>query len=150
MMKKDPPLSSDILGDTLVSILSGSVVSILESGIDAVATTMENYVAAPEAATTSASSDSTVAIGKTADLSKPGALNSGERALDLPDQGSPKANWRQNSGELRKAMHEGKPIRDVSSGKPGSNTGFLRAERDLLEYHGWTLLKGGFWWPPIL
>jgi hypothetical protein len=44
-------------------------------------------------------------------------------------------------------MSKGKPIRDVSAGKPGSNTGFLRAERNLLQNHGWTL-KGDTWYPP--
>jgi hypothetical protein len=40
---------------------------------------------------------------------------------------------------FRQVMAEGKPIRDVSAGKLGSNTSFLRAERNLLQNHGWTL-----------
>jgi RHS repeat-associated protein len=88
-------------------------------------------------------------IGKMADLQAEGAVRQGERALadDLADLGSPKANWAQNSGKLREVMSEGKPIRDVSAGKPGSNTGFLRAERNLLQNHGWAL-RGGTWYPP--
>jgi len=81
-----------------------------------------------------------------ADLEKPGALNPGEKTLDLPNQGSYKGNWVQNSSKLREAMSEGKPIRDVSAANPDSNTGFLRAERNLLENHGWTL-KGDYWVP---
>jgi hypothetical protein len=32
--------------------------------------------------------------------------------LYLPDQGAPKANWKQNSGRLREEMRKGKPIYD--------------------------------------
>ena len=88
-------------------------------------------------------------IGKMADLQAEGAVRQGERALadDLADMGSPKANWAQNSGKLREVMSEGKPIRDVSAGKPGSNTGFLRAERNLLQNNGWAL-RSDTWYPP--
>src|SRR5258705_13798381 len=93
--------------------------------------------------------EETVVIGKLADVEAPGAIKAGERALvdELPNQGSPRANWAQNSSKLREAMSEGNPIRDASAGKPGSNTGFLRAERNVLENHGWTL-KGDYWYPP--
>jgi hypothetical protein len=79
-------------------------------------------------------------------------LGPGERTLDLPDQGNPQANWAQNSSKLREAMSEGQPIRDASAeplanGKPANNTGFLRAERNLLENHGWTY-NNGYWYPP--
>jgi RHS repeat-associated protein len=87
-------------------------------------------------------------IGKLADLGEPGAVGPGEHTLDLPDLGDPKANWAQNSSKLREAMSEGRPIKDVSAGKAGSNTGFLRAERNVLENHGWTLHSDGFWHPP--
>ncbi len=72
----------------------------------------------------------------------------GERTLDQPDLGDPKANWAQNSSKLREAMSGGNPIRDVSAGKPGSDTGFLRAERNVLENQGWTLQSDGYWYPP--
>jgi len=89
-------------------------------------------------------------IDKMADLNK--GLGPGERQLDLPNLNDPKLNWVQNSSRLREAMAEGKPIRDASAeplvnGKPGNNTGFIRAERNLLENHGWTL-RGGYWNPP--
>ena len=84
-------------------------------------------------------------IGKVADLKE--GVQPGERTLDLPDQGNPQSNWAQNSGRLREAMNEGRPIRDASAGNPGSNTGFLRAERNLLQDHGWTL-QGEYWVPP--
>ena len=94
-----------------------------------------------------------VVIGKMADLNKPGALKPGERQLDLPDMGNPKDNWAQNSSRLREAMAEDKPIRDASAeplvnGKPGNNSGFLRAERNLLENHGWKYDPGTQTWNP--
>jgi RHS repeat-associated protein len=93
-----------------------------------------------------------VAIGKMADLNAPGALRAGERQLDLPNLIEPKANWAQNSSKLREIMAEGRPIRDVSAepvtgGRLANNTGFLRAERNLLENHGWTY-RNGYWFPP--
>jgi hypothetical protein len=96
--------------------------------------------------------ETTVVLGKTADLEAPGALRPGEKTLDLPNLGNPKANWAQNSSKLRQAMSEGQPIRDVSTepmvnGAPGKNTGFLRAERNLLENHGWKI-RDGYWYPP--
>jgi RHS repeat-associated protein len=93
-----------------------------------------------------------VVIGKMTDLKETGALKPGERELDLPNLNDPRANWAQNSSRLREAMSEGKPIRDASAepfenGNPGKNTGFLRAERNLLENHGWSY-RGGSWYPP--
>jgi RHS repeat-associated protein len=86
-----------------------------------------------------------VVIGKMSDLEN--AVQPGENPLDLPDQGNPRANWAQNSSRLRQAMSEGRPIRDASAGNPEGNTGFLKAERNLLESHGWTL-QGEYWVPP--
>jgi len=79
-------------------------------------------------------------IGKMKDL---GNLGPGETTLldRLPDQGSPKLNWQQNSGVLRSEMNKGLPIRDASvdgAGNLRDNTGFIRAERNLLQDHGWT------------
>lgn len=76
--------------------------------------------------------ESTAVIGKVKDLGKVG--DSEYTLLDrLPDLGSPKANWKQNSGVLRQEMGRGLPIRDASvdaGGRliqyPGS---FLNAER---------------------
>ena len=84
-------------------------------------------------------------IGRVKDLQK---LNKGEKSLldRLPDQGSPKANWKQNSGVLRQEMGKGKPIRDAS---PGDTSGqFLNAERNLLESRGWTFDKSTNYWNP--
>jgi hypothetical protein len=78
-----------------------------------------------------------IVIGKVRDLNN---LGEGERTLDLPDMGSPKANWDQNAGRLRQEMGSGRPIRDASLDRFGEltdNTGFLRAERNLLSDHGW-------------
>jgi len=95
----------------------------------------------------------TSVIGKLDDLKKPGALKSGESTLKLPDKGNPKANWKQNSGALRAEMGKGQPIRDASvnpkTGALRDNTGFLRAERELLQNKGWTYdPKTTKWYPP--
>jgi len=93
----------------------------------------------------------TLVIGKLGDLKN---LGSTERSLldRLPDRGSPQANWRQNAGVLRQEMALGQPIRDASvdaSGALINNTGFLRAERNLLQAHGWTYNpRRGVWYPP--
>lgn len=94
-----------------------------------------------------------VVIGKTADIT-PGKLGSGERTLldRLPDQGGPRSNWRQNSSVLRQEMGKGLPIRDASVDRAGNltnNTGFLRAERNLLQNHEWNYNpKTQLWSPP--
>ena len=92
------------------------------------------------------------AIGKQSDLEQPGSLREGERTLDLPDQDSPRANWKQNSSRLREAMQEGRPIRDVSvnpvTGQLEKNSGFLRAERELLRNRGWRYNTGDRSWHP--
>ncbi len=86
------------------------------------------------------------AIGRVNDLQN---LKSGERSLldRLPDRGSPKANWKQNSGILRQEMAKGKPIRDVS---PGDTSGqFHNAERNLLRSNGWKFnSRSNNWLPP--
>ena len=94
-------------------------------------------------------------IGKTGDLEAPGAIGSGERTLldSLPNQGSPRANWAQNDGVLRQEMGRGMPIRDASvnpvTGALETNTGFLAAERNLLQSRGWTFdPKTTMWSPP--
>ncbi|KJS66082.1 MAG: hypothetical protein JL50_13070 [Peptococcaceae bacterium BICA1-7] len=95
-----------------------------------------------------ASKAETAVIGKMSDLNKPGAISSGEfRVADLlPDLGSPKANWKQNSGVLREIIKRGNPIKDVSP-YPMDNVGFLGAERNLLKNHGWKY-SDGYWYPP--
>ena len=60
----------------------------------------------------------------------------------LPDKGTPKLNWKQNSGVLRK-FADGRPIRDVSP-YPMKQAGFLGAERNLLKNRGYEYV-GGFW-----
>lgn len=94
-------------------------------------------------------------IGKMPDLEALDAIGPGERTLleDLPDLGSDEANLAQNQQVLLKAMDEGQPIRDASvdtaTGQPkaGSESGFLKMERDTLRNHGWTL-AGDTWYPP--
>jgi RHS repeat-associated protein len=92
-----------------------------------------------------------VVIGKMKSLRQPGVLQRGERLLNLPDQGSTKANWIQNASKLREAMRSGEPIRDASitiNGALRDNTGFLRAERALLENRGWTYDPTTGLWKP--
>jgi RHS repeat-associated protein len=93
-----------------------------------------------------------VVIGKMDDLTKPGAIRRNERTLLLPNLGNPRANWKQNASRLREAMRSGKAIRDASVDKYGrliNNTGFLRAERELLRNKGWTYSPfTRRWYPP--
>ena len=93
-----------------------------------------------------ASKGETSVIGRVKDLQN---LKQGERSLldRLQNQGSPKANWKQNSGVLRQEMAKGKPIRDAS---PGDTAGqFLNAERNLLKNRGWTFdPQTNYWMPP--
>jgi hypothetical protein len=76
-------------------------------------------------------------------------VKQGERSLldRLPNQGSPNANWKQNSGVLRGEMSKGRPIRDAS---PDDFDGqFLNAERYLLKDRGWSFdPKTNYWNPP--
>jgi len=95
----------------------------------------------------------TLVIGKMDDLAR--GVSAGERTL-LPrmaeDLGSPRANWRRNAGRLREEMGRGLPIRDASVNAKGeliNNTGFLRAERNLLRDRGWTYdQRSRMWMPP--
>jgi hypothetical protein len=94
----------------------------------------------------------TTVIGKLDDLKN---LRAGEQTMlgRLPNRGSPPANWHQNSGVLRQEMSRGLPIRDASVDSTGNlinNTGFLRAERNLLQSRGWTYNPSTtMWHPPV-
>ncbi len=101
-------------------------------------------------------SGKTVVIGKVEDLSKEGAIQDGEVTLldFLPDQGGPRENWEQNSSVLRTAIKMGSPIRDATTdpdtGELANNSGFLRAERNLLENQGYTYNEETrMWKPPV-
>ena len=85
-----------------------------------------------------------VVIGRVKDLQK---LGPAEKSLSnrLPDLGSPKLNWKQNSGVLREQMKRGLPIRDASPG----HVPVLNAERNLLRTHGWSFdSRTNLWMPP--
>jgi len=91
-------------------------------------------------------------IGKINDL-QPKNLKIGENTLlkHLPNQGNPKANWIQNSSVLRQEMRKGQPIRDASvhpNGELIDDTGFLKAERNLLMNQGWTYNPVTHLWSP--
>jgi len=85
----------------------------------------------------------------------------GDRFLYLPNQGSYRANWKQNARRLRAEMRKGEPMFDsyrtpsgaqIRSGQtPTSGGRFLRAERELLEHRGWTYnpLTGAYHPPAI-
>ena len=91
-----------------------------------------------------------IVIGRTKDLTN---LRPGERTLLdlLPDQGNPRANWRQNSGVLRREMSKVDHIRDATLDKhgkplPSKRSKFIDAERNLLKNHGWKHDKvTGYW-----
>jgi RHS repeat-associated protein len=77
----------------------------------------------------------------------------GDSMLHLPDKGSLKANWAQNSSRLREEMGNGRPIydsyRDSVTGQQIPTKGFLNAERNLLESRGWRYdLATGAYHPP--
>ena len=65
----------------------------------------------------------------------------GDVMLFLPNRGSPKANWSQNSSHLREVMRAKRPIsdsyRNPATGEQFPARGFLQAERKLLESSGW-------------
>lgn len=87
------------------------------------------------------------------DLQKTGELKPEERILNLPNQGDTQLNWEQNSSRLREEIRKERPIRDASvnqeTGELEKNTGFLRAERNLLENQGWKYdSKTRYWYPP--
>ena len=87
-------------------------------------------------------------IGKISDLNNLGT-NEYHLLDQMPNRFNHKLNWQQNSSVLRREMSRGVPIRDASYLNPLSNTGFLRAERNLLMNHGWYLNASGYWIPPI-
>jgi len=94
-----------------------------------------------------AAKETTTVIGRVKDLQ---TLAPGERSLldRLPDLGSPKLNWQQNSGVLRQEMNRGFPIRDASVGDTSGQ--FLNAERNLLRDRGWTFdANTNLWNPPV-
>jgi hypothetical protein len=77
----------------------------------------------------------------------------GDRFLYLPNQGSARANWVQNSTRLRQEMRSGRPIFDSHVDDAGNlipTPGFLNAERNLLMNRGWTFNpSAGAWQPPV-
>ncbi len=111
--------------------------------------------------------DTTKAAAKASDVAKPAnktvigklrdlkSLRHGENTLlkHLPDKGSPKLNWKQNANVLKQEMKKGLPIRDATvdtkTGELLENTGFLKAERELLKNYGWKYdPKTNLWLPP--
>lgn len=78
----------------------------------------------------------------------------GDYFLNLPNQGTPKLNWKQNYGALRREMGQNKPIYDsyrLPNGDliPSGKGTFLNAERYILESRGWTYNpRNGAWMPP--
>jgi len=77
----------------------------------------------------------------------------GDRFLHLPNQGSVRANWAQNSTRLRQEMRSGRPIFDSHLDDAGNlipTQGFLNAERNLLINRGWNFnTSTGAWHPPL-
>lgn len=90
----------------------------------------------------------TLVIGRRSALAEADALKAGEYKIEweskIPNW---KAEWKENSGRLRQAMGQGKPIRDASPGDTGGI--FLEAERRLLRDRGWSFNdKTNYWTPP--
>ena len=77
----------------------------------------------------------TIVIGKKIELEGyKTATNEKHILKEMPNRGSFKANWKQNSSVLRKYEKAGYDIKDIGT----QNTGFLKAERNLLENRGRT------------
>jgi hypothetical protein len=79
----------------------------LMMGMLAIGGAQAGYAYGPQAAPAPVVEEEGTVIGKVSDLNEPGALRPGEQKLNLPNQGSIKANWAQNSGKLREAMSLG-------------------------------------------
>jgi hypothetical protein len=95
---------------------------------------------AAEAQLLKAMPKSTAVIGKLGDLENIGKNEHTLLKHMTDDLGCVKANWNKNSSVLRQEIRKGNPIRDASvdtAGQLRDNTGFLRAERNLLESMGW-------------
>jgi hypothetical protein len=93
--------------------------------------------------------NSGLVIGRTADLSEPGALGPGEYKLgwfSVKGTSGMDAEWSINQIKLQKVMKLKLPIRDAS---PLEDTDgfYLNQERGLLQSAGWTY-QGGYWVPP--
>ena len=77
----------------------------------------------------------------------------GDYMLHLPNKGTPALNWKANFGALRREMNLGKPIFDsyrLPNGNLIPTSGFLNAERFVLQSRGWIYNSGqGAWLPPI-
>jgi hypothetical protein len=91
-------------------------------------------------ATEEAGAASRLVIGRTSDVTAPGALQPGEYTLLdrlTPNLGDPQLNWIRNSSVLRQELRSGiAQIRDASPGNTGGQ--FLNAERNILMNRGWT------------
>lgn len=78
----------------------------------------------------------------------------GDKMIDFPNQGNPRANWKTNYGLLRAEMSMDEPIYDsfrdpVTGAQVPSPSGFLRAERYILETRDWRInVKTGEHMPP--
>jgi RHS repeat-associated protein len=94
----------------------------------------------------------TLVIGKMAALERGVAADEYTLLPQMTENlGSPRANWARNDGLLRRAMGRGDPIRDASvdvHGRLLDETGFLRAERNVLRNHGWTYDPASHYWQP--
>mgnify|MGYP003495365397 FL=1 len=123
-------------------------------GIASIAESASTWWEARSVAETIEGEPKTPVIGRMQDMADIGEEE--YRVADLlPDQGSPQANWKQNSGVLRSIMNQENPIRDASQfdsildpqlgivGTENAHT-FLHMERNLLYEHGWRYCNG-YW-----
>lgn len=108
-----------------------------QGSIDSIARPVAGFCVAAEEG---AGGLSRLVIGRTSDLTAPGALQPGEYTLLdrlTPDLGDPQLNWIRNSSVLRQELRSGiTQIRDASPGNTGGQ--FLNAERNILMNRGWT------------
>jgi RHS repeat-associated protein len=153
----NPKASLAAKTEALISAVAGALWSPCTSDatLQAVAMGLFSLATAPAPAAELAASQGGLNLYKWGDATAiaENGWKEGDRYLYLPDQGSAQANWLQNASRLRAEMGEGKPIfdsyRDALTGEQIPTRGFLNAERNLLENHGWTYNpQAGAYFPP--
>jgi hypothetical protein len=150
--------------DELLGMLHGMAILQAAGGVSNFVVGLKNYIAEYQSANfASITTGRTAVIGRMEDIDDINDIGPNEyRIADLlPEQATPKANWKQNSGVLRSIMNNGAPIRDASpfnakadsklgigteTGKGNANT-FLHMERNLLYDRGWRYVDG-YWISP--
>ncbi len=138
-------LWTDFGRDSALTIGGTALTAGLFKGVSALRNLLKPRAVRPQIQANGPPNERNIVIGRTKDLQN---LNHNEQSLlgQLPDRGTPKMNWKQNSSILRQAIQNNRPIRDASSRDFSGE--FLNAERNLLQNHGWFFDKTTKYWHP--